>query len=88
MLKKATNKRSYPLGGRIPPSARTSERIRVLLSQGRKGEEDGGGALAGGEVGAEAGEAIKSAFVQLAVRKVIEELLEAEVGDVLQRGYP
>ena len=41
----------------------------------------------GGEVGPEAGEAIKSAFVQLAVRKVIEELLEAEVGDVLQRGY-
>lgn len=87
MLKKATNKRSYPMGKRIPPSVRTSERIRVLLSEGHKGEEVGGGVLAGEEVDPEAGDAIKSAFVQLAVRKVIEELLEAEVGDVWQRGY-
>lgn len=75
------------MGKRIPPSERTSERIRALLNEGWKGEADGEGVPGGGEVGPEAGEAIKSAFVQLAVRKVIEELLEAEVGDVLQRGY-
>jgi putative transposase len=56
---------------RIPPSERTSQRIRDLLREGSPGEAD----------------ALKSSFVQLAVRRVIEELLEGEVRDVLGRDY-
>jgi transposase-like protein len=60
---------------RIPPSERTSQRIGELLSEG----------VPAGE-GRE-GEALASAFVRLGVRRVIEELLEAEVSDVLGREY-
>lgn len=52
---------------RVPPSERTDQRIRDLLSQ------DGGD--------------VKSPFIRLAVRRVIEELLEAEVTDTLGRDY-
>lgn len=56
---------------RLPPSERTSERLRKLLDEGMTGDDG----------------QLKSAFVQLAVRKVIEELLEGEVTDVLGRAY-
>lgn len=72
MSAKATRTRSYPMSKRIPPSERTSERLRELLSDGTATED---------------GRSLKSAFVQLAVRRVIEELLEAEVTDVLGRAY-
>ena len=45
---------------RIPPSERTGERLRRLLNEGTAADE---------------GRPLKSAFVQLAVHKVIEELL-------------
>lgn len=53
---------------RVPPSERTSQRIRELLTHGGDGD-------------------VKSSFIQLAVAKVIEELLEAEVTDVIGRDY-
>jgi putative transposase len=56
---------------RIPPSERTSQRIREWLIEGTDDEAA----------------SMKSRFIQLAVRKVIEELLEAEVTDVLGRDY-
>jgi|KBSMisStandDraft_5_1062788.scaffolds.fasta_scaffold271601_1 transposase-like protein len=56
---------------RIPPSERTSQRIVELLREGSPGEP----------------EALKSTFVHLAIQKVIEELLEGEVRDVLGRDY-
>jgi putative transposase len=60
---------------RIPPSERTSQQIGDLLSQGVMTAKD------------QDGEALTSVFVRLAVRRVIEELLEAEVRDVLGREY-
>jgi transposase-like protein len=56
---------------RIPASERTSQRIRDLLKNGLEGD----------------GDQLKSNFVQLAVRKVLEEMLEGEVTDVLKRDY-
>jgi transposase-like protein len=56
---------------RIPASERTSQRIRDLLKNGLEGD----------------GDQLKSNFVQLAVRKVLEEMLEGEVTDVLNRDY-
>jgi len=53
---------------RVPPSERTSQRIRDLLSSGDEGD-------------------VTSRFIQLAVAKVIEELLEAEATDVIGRDY-
>jgi len=60
---------------RIPPSERTSQQIGDLLDQGVMAGEDG------------EGEALTSRFVRLAVRRVIEEFLEAEARDVLGRDY-
>jgi transposase-like protein len=59
------------MGKRIPPSERTGQRIRDLLCEGVEGDAV----------------SVKSQFIQLAVRRVLEELLEAEVTDVLGRGY-
>jgi transposase-like protein len=52
---------------RVPPSERTSQKIRQLIAGG---DED-----------------VTSSFIRLATQQVIEQLLEAEVGDVLGRGY-
>ena len=56
---------------RIPPSQRTSERLADLLREGSAGSP----------------EALKSSFVQLALQKVIEELLEGEARDAVGRDY-
>lgn len=52
---------------RVPPSVRTSQKIRQLIGDGD--------------------EQIVSRFVRLATQQIIEQLLEAEVSDVLGREY-
>ena len=55
---------------RVPPSERTSERLRDVLQEGLADGSD-----------------IRSEVIRLAVRKIVEEALEAEVTDVLGRDY-
>lgn len=59
---------------RVPPSERTGQKIRELLKQGVQDES--------GE-----GVALTSSFLRLAMRRIIEEALEAEVSDVLGREF-
>lgn len=54
---------------RVPPSERTSQRLRDLLQQGSQ-EGD-----------------IRTDAIELAIRKMVEEALEAEVADALGRGH-
>lgn len=53
---------------RIPPSERTSQRIRELLESGGEGD-------------------VRSELMRLSMRKLIEEVLEAEVSEAIGRGY-
>jgi transposase-like protein len=57
---------------RIPPSVQTSEKIQDLLHQGLAEPTE---------------EGLTGRFLQLALRKIIEEALEEEVTDALGRGY-
>ncbi len=57
------------MSSRVPPSERTSQRLRELIQQG---SEEGD---------------IRSDAIRLAVRKMVEEALEAELADALGRGH-
>jgi hypothetical protein len=61
---------------RIPASERTSHKLNELLAHG----------VAEGDARSAEGDA-RSELIKLAVRKIIEEALEAEVAEVVGRGY-